>query len=137
MDSREENAHKVHDAASEIATVLGANLMNLLPGITSKYAINSPSFIVAAVQAAVKVAASGTASVTHMEYRDSLAMQRDLNAVIHEAISSQLPHLREEHNQIWQVASDEGRNSALLIELSKTFSRIEETLGDYGPMQDE
>ena len=58
MNSREEDARQVHEAASEIATALGTELMKILPGLTSKYAINSQSFIVAAVQAAIKVGAS-------------------------------------------------------------------------------
>ena len=122
----------MHEAASEIATALGTELMKILPGLTSKYAINSQSFIVAAVQAAIKVGASGVASVTHLNRDELVALQRDLNAAVFEAIIRKLPSVHEEHDRIWKVASDEGRNATLLVDLSATFDRIEETLEDYG-----
>jgi len=131
-DRREEDARRVHQAASEIAGELGTTLMKMLPVLTAKHAINPQSFIVAAVQAALKTAASGVASVTHMSREELLTLQRKLNAAVCEAIRRNLPDLREEHDRIWEVASDEGRNADLLIELSKTFDRIEETLADYG-----
>ena len=131
-DRREEDAHKVHEAASEIALVLGTALMKLLPELTAKYGINPQSFVVASVQAALKTAASGIASVTHMSRDELLALQRDLNGMVCDAIRRNLPDLHEEHDRIWKIASDEGRNADLLVELSKTFDRIEETLADYG-----
>ena len=129
---------KVHEAASEIAMTLGTELMKMLPGLTAKYAINSQSFIVAAVQAAVKVGASGVSSVTRMKRDELVALQRDLKGTcaVSKAISGKLPALHVEHDQIWQVASDEGRNAALLVDLSETFDRIEETLEDYGQTND-
>ena len=129
---REEDAHKVHEAASEIALVLGTALMKLLPELRAKYGINPQSFVVASVQAALKTAASGIASITHMSRDELLALQRDLNGIVCDAIRRNLPDLHEEHDQIWKIASEEGRNADLLIELSKTFDRIEETLADYG-----
>ena len=132
---REEDARKVHELASEIALELGTALMKLLPELTAKYRINPQSFIVASVQAALKMAASGVASVTHMSRDELLALQRDLNESVCDAIRRNLPDLQEEHDRIWKVASDEGRNSDLLIELSKTFDRIEETLADFGKQE--
>ena len=129
---REEDARKVHEAASEIALVLGTALMKLLPELRAKYGINPQSFVVASVQAALKTAASGIASITHMSRDELLALQRDLNGIVCDAIRRNLPDLHEEHDQIWKIASEEGRNADLLIELSKTFDRIEETLADYG-----
>ena len=129
---REEDAHKVHEAASEIALVLGTALMKLLPELTAKYGITPQSFIVAAAQAALKTAASGVASVTHMSREELLALQGDLNATVRDAIRRNLPDLQEEHDHVWKVASDEGKNADLLIQLSKTFDRIEETLADFG-----
>jgi predicted RecB family endonuclease len=129
---REEDTRKVHEAATEIAMSLGTSLMNLLPDLTAKYNINSQSFIVAAVQAAVKVAVGGVASVTHMNRDESIAFQRELNAAVFDTIRRKLPSLQEEHDRIWQVASDEGRNATVLVELSETFDRIEQTLADYG-----
>ena len=130
---REEDARKVHEAATEIAMELGTELMKMLSGLTGKYAINPQSFIVASVQAAVKIAAGGVASVAHLNREELAALQRELNGVVFAAILRNLPDLREEHDRIWKVASDEGRNADLLIELSENFDRIEETLADYGP----
>jgi hypothetical protein len=130
---REEDARKVHEAATEIAMALGTELMKMLPGLTGKYAINPQSFIVASVQAVVKIAAGGVASVAHLNRDELAALQRELNEVVFAAILRNLPGLREEHDRIWKVASDEGRNADLLIELSATFDRIEQTLADYGP----
>jgi hypothetical protein len=130
---REEDARNVHEAASEIAMELGTALMKMLPGLTAKYAINPQSFIVASVQAAVKIAAGGVASVAHLNRDELAALQRELNEVVFAAIRRNLPSLQEEHDRIWQVASDEGRNADLLIELSENFDRIEETLADYRP----
>jgi predicted RecB family endonuclease len=132
---REEDACKVHEAATEIAMALGTSLMNMLPDLTAKYNINSQSFIVAAVQSAVKVAVGGVASVTHMNRDESIAFQRELNAAVFDTIRRKLPSLQEEHDRIWQVASDEGRNATVLVELSETFDRIEQTLADYGQRQ--
>ena len=67
-----------------------------------------------------------------MKPHELVALQLDLNAVVFEVIRRELPSLREEHDRIWKVASDEGKNAALLLDLSKTFDRIEETLEDYG-----
>jgi hypothetical protein len=130
---REEDARKVHEAAIEIAMELGTALMKMLPDLTAKYAINPQSFIVASVQAAVKIAAGGVASVAHLNRDELAALQRELNDVVFAAILRNLPDLREEHDRIWKVASDEGRNADLLVELSENFDRIEETLADYGP----
>jgi predicted RecB family endonuclease len=132
---REEDARRVYEAATEIAMALGTSLMNLLPELTAKYGMNPQSFIVAAVQAAVKVAVGGVASVTHMNRDESIAFQRELNAAVFDTIRRKLPSLQEEHDRIWQVASDEGRNATLLIELSETFDRIEQTLADYNQRQ--
>ena len=130
---REVDARNVHEAANEIATELGTALMTMLPGLTARYAINPQSFIVASVQAAIKIAAGGVASVAHLNRDELAALQRELNEVVFAAIRRNLPSLREEHDRIWKVASDEGRNADLLIELSENFDRIEETLADYRP----
>jgi predicted RecB family endonuclease len=129
---REDDARKVYEAATEIAMALGTSLMNMLPDLTAKYEMNPQSFIVAAVQSAVKVAVGGVASVTHMNRDESIAFQRELNAAVFVTIRRKLPSLQEEHDRIWQVASDEGRNATVLVELSETFDRIEQTLADYG-----
>jgi hypothetical protein len=133
---REDDARKVHEAASEIAMELGTVLMNLLPGLTAKYTINPQSFIVASVQAAIKIAASGVASVAHLHREELATVQRELNDVVFAAIRRNLPGLQEEHDRIWKVASDEGRNADLLMQLSENFDRIEETLADYGRTND-
>jgi hypothetical protein len=130
---REEDARKVHEVATEIAMELGTALMKMLPGLTAKYAINPQSFIVASIQAAIKIAAGGVASVAHLNRDELAALQRELNEEVFVAIRRHLPSLQEEHDRIWKVASDEGRNADLLIELSANFDRIEETLADYGP----
>lgn len=133
---RAEDARKVNEAASEIAMELGTVLMKMLPTLTAKFTINPQSFIVASVQAAIKISAGGVASVAHLN-RDELAtLQRELNEVVFAAIRRNLPSLREEHDRIWQVASDEGRNADLLMQLSENFDRIEETLTDYGRSKD-
>jgi hypothetical protein len=129
---REEDARKVHEAAIEIAMELGTVLMKMLPGLTAKYAINPQSFIVASVQAAIKIAAGGVASVAHLNRDELGTLQRELNEVVFVAIRRNIPSLQEEHDRIWKVASDEGRNADLLIQLSENFDRIEETLADYG-----
>ena len=132
---REEDARKVHEAATEIAMALGTSLMNMLPDLTAKSRMNPQSFIVAAVQSAVKVAVGGVASVTHMNRDESIAFQRELNAAVFDTIRRKLPSLHEEHDRIWQVASDEGRNATIRVELSETFDRIEQTLADFGQRQ--
>ena len=40
MDPREEDVLKVHGASIEIATMLGTALMNMMPVVTAKYALN-------------------------------------------------------------------------------------------------
>jgi hypothetical protein len=120
---REEDARKVHELASEIALELGTALMKLLPELTAKYRINPQSFIVASVQAALKMAANGVASVTHMSRDELLALQRDLNESVCDAIRRNLPDLQEEHDRIWKVASEEGCQYRLDVDTAESRCR--------------
>lgn len=131
MESREEDAVQVTNAARDIAATLGTELMKLLPALTAKYSINPQSFIIAAVQAAMKVGAGGVSSVAHMDLEESNSLEHDLNAVVDAAIRQKLPSLQLEHDRIWKLASNEGRDDTTLLELAKTFDRIEESLRDY------